>query len=373
MLPEGSSKSIAKAGGGLVDVDGANGANDGANGTGVNPAGMEMDELVTEAFDVDAERVERLANTSLCDCMLRSQVQALSCGYNPRGRLVQFLVTGMGRSGTMFLHAELKELGLSVGHDTSRGRFHAYIAWPEAFTNRPFSTHDRLGRVQRKKCLHPKWNYSNKFYLFKHAYQLVRQPLKSIQSRWNMGKIGFVKTAMCNTYSVRSPHLALLDRSLELTMKHWTLWNSFVEQYAEARFRIEDVDRHKREILLRLLNASRMEEAVEELDMGQLASQIPKLTVSEAVNSHHTHKSKQPLTWEKLASLNRNFTAMTQIQAIRYKYPIPANELLPEVWDDCDRTVMKVQRCFFRYVGSQWACQLYSDRCPEGQRLARTN
>ena len=330
-------------------------------------------DLVANVFDANAGRVERLANTSYCDCIRRSQVMSESCGYKPRGRLVQFLVTGMGRSGTMFLHAELEQLGLAVGHDTSKGRFYAYIAWPEAFTNRPFETHDRHGRVQRKRCEHPSWNFSNKFYLFKHAYQLVREPLKSIQSRWNIGKIGFVKTAMCNTYSIRSKHLSSLDRSLELTMKHWTLWNSMVEQYAEARFRIEDLDRYKQEILVGLVNASRLKEVMEETDLVNLMEAIPQVNVSQSVNSHHTHKSKRPLTWAKLASLNRNFTAMTQIQAMRYKYNVPIDQLLPEVWDDCDPTVFKVQRCFFLYVGSQWACQLYSDRCPEGRQVAYTN
>lgn len=144
----------------------------------------------SDYFTHHQETVKRLGNTSYCECMRRSQVASKECDYFPvvpPGDRIRFLVTGTGRSGTQYLQTELKALGLKVGHDTSRGRFQGIVAWPEAFGNRPFLTHDEEGKEINKTCLHPSWNYSNKFYLFYHAFHLVRHPLKTIRSRYNMG------------------------------------------------------------------------------------------------------------------------------------------------------------------------------------------
>ena len=142
-------------------------------------------------FSQNQETVLRLGNTSYCDCVRRSHLASEECDfvpYVPPGDRIQFLVTGTGRSGTQFLQAELRAIGLRVGHDTSRGKYQGFVAWPEAFNNRRFDTHDEEGKTVSKSCLHPSWNYSNKFYLFYHAFHLVRHPLKTIRSRYNMGK-----------------------------------------------------------------------------------------------------------------------------------------------------------------------------------------
>ena len=148
-------------------------------------------------------------------------------------------------------------------------------------------------------------------------------------------------------------------------MKHWVLWNSFVEQYAEARFRIEDLDSpRKKDIITYLIKASELQKKVPTLKVEEITSHIDKVEVPTTQNSQHTRKSKVELTWAQLANANREFTALAQIQGIRYGYEVSPADLLPEVWDECDPKRMKVQRCYFLYHGGQWTCKLFSEACP---------
>lgn len=148
-------------------------------------------------------------------------------------------------------------------------------------------------------------------------------------------------------------------------MKHWVLWNSFVEQYAEARFKIEDLDSpKKRDIITFIINASDLDPEFLKLNMDRINSRIDEIEVPKTQNTQHTHKSKEELTWTQLATANREFTAMTQIQGLRYGYKIRTSDLLPEVWDECSPERMKVQRCYFLYHGGQWTCKLFSESCP---------
>ena len=141
-----------------------------------------------DGLGVDTGKIVQLAgNTSYCDCVRRSSLVSKECD-NPKSRfegVFQILITGIGRSGTDFIHAELWRLGIRMSHDNHIVfRMVGSVAWPEAFNALPFRT--KSGIV--KSCLHPRWNFQLKNFGYKHVFHLVRDPLHTIQSRFNLGK-----------------------------------------------------------------------------------------------------------------------------------------------------------------------------------------
>ena len=133
--------------------------------------------------------VDRLANTSYCACVRRSSLVSKACN-NSAGRfseVFQILITGVGRSGTDFIHAELWRLGIRMSHDNHPlSKMVGSVAWPEAFNALPFRTQGS----HYKRCSHPSWNFHRRRYGYKHVFHLVRDPLHTIQSRYNLGKAG---------------------------------------------------------------------------------------------------------------------------------------------------------------------------------------
>ena len=326
---------------------------------------QEANQLVVKTAGV----VARLGNTSLCDCVKRSSLISKECGNTKFDRKFPLLVTGIGRSGTDFIHSELWAMGLRVSHDSNvgYGRIDGSVAWPEAFNNKPFMTHSaRTKKAKRKTCKHEWWNFGKRWYGYYHVFHLVRHPLKTIQSRFNLGNIeSFEMSSLCNTGTRTNKALKLMDRRLDITMQHWTLWNSFVEQYAVFRFRLEQLNSaEKHGVIQRILHLSKLDKLdVKGVNMTQVEASIDTVKVSAKKNSKHTKKAAEPLTWKKLAEINLEFTAMTQIQAMRYGYDIPKEDLLPFVWDECDPKILKVQRCYIEYYEGRWSCKLFSDAC----------
>ena len=175
-----------------------------------------------------------------------------------------------------------------------------------------------------------------------------------------VGNIAAFKSATkCNMEEWHGPALCT-------TLQHWTLWNSFVEQTAAFRFRLEDVDSPaKHGILTKIAKLGKLDETPH-FNASLFDRLIDNVTVSAQRNSGHTRKGKRRLTWDKLAKVcSSRRTAMAQIQAIRYGYAVAPENLVPDVWDECDSTrkTLKVQRCFFKANSMKWTCRLFSDKC----------
>lgn len=135
--------------------------------------------------------VDLLPNASVCDCVKRSSLFSPVCKNTHFEGTFQFLVTSTGRSGTDYLHAELKKLGLKVSHDgtVEEGGMVGAVSWPQAFSITPFLTHVKSSDKPRTKvCEHTKGNLGGKSYGFRHVFHLVRHPIKTIQSRFNVGR-----------------------------------------------------------------------------------------------------------------------------------------------------------------------------------------
>ena len=170
----------------------------------------------------------------------------------------------------------------------------------------------------------------------------------------------------CNTGTRLNATLERMGRRLHITLQHWIYWNSFIERHAEFRFQLEELTNReaKHRIFNEIITRSGLNKMkIEGFDMNRVDKLIDQAHVDPHKNSDHTIKPEKPLNWKQLSRLSPYYTAMAQIQAIRYGYKVPANELVADVWDECDKSVMKVQRCFFLYYGGGWKCALYSEAC----------
>jgi len=76
---------------------------------------------------------------------------------------------------------------------------------------------------------------------FRHIVHLVRDPLKNIDSRFNGGapgrNSGFQAGTNCNTVALERlrPGLSNYNATLVATLRHWVLWNSFVQYIAASK------------------------------------------------------------------------------------------------------------------------------------------
>lgn len=362
-LPKGSSSA------GVTNKIPSGSDTTGKSGASENSNSDTTEEAAENVIPLAKNIVERDKNTSLCACVKRSSLISPACSNTKFDRKFPILFTGVGRSGTDFIHSELQAMGLRVSHDSNigYGRIDGSVAWPEAFNAKPFYTHSaRTKKAKTRRCKHEWWNFGTRWYGYYHVFHQVRHPLKTIQSRFNMGDIeSFEMSSLCNTATRTKRSLSLMDRRLDKTMQHWTLWNSFVEQHAEFRFRIEQLNSpEKHDILATLLRLSGLSKLkLKGVNFTAVEASIDKVKVSTRKNSKHTKKSEERLSWKKLADINPEFTAMTQIQAMRYGYEVPKEELVSFVWDRCDPKSFKVQRCFIEYYEGRWGCALYSDKC----------
>ena len=138
-----------------------------------------------------------------------------------------------------------------------------------------------------------------------------------------------------------------------------------MEQTASYRFRLEDVDSASKHIVLTEIAERGKLKELKGFNEAVFQKRIDNVTVSALRNSGHTKKAKKKLTWQKLTRVcSAPYVAIAQIQALRYGYTIPKENLLPEVWDECApaNTTLKVQRCFFK-KDARWTCALFSDAC----------
>jgi hypothetical protein len=312
-----------------------------------------------------------------CALLCRSHRHAPACCPTPSQRMPPrpLLVTGTGRSGTAFVATVLRQIGLRISHDGAYDRNDSFedgaVSWPHAFRNclPAYTFRRRLSGLRR----HPgdiSRQYLHDQRRFLHVVHLIREPLASINSRFNNASIRsrtWAPTSDCNL--ALRPDQSLDDRhqKLQLALQHWVLWNSFVEATAQHHVRLEDLD------------ADAVRQVLDMADLRIPAMRRPRwLTAidaaiestkasTRAVNSRHTAKAT-PLTWDALAKVDATFTAMAQATAIRHGYPVPAAERLPAL-RTCpqQRCRFGSERGRFRLQGSlsnrrlgrgRWSCEL---------------
>eukprot|EP00510_Aplanochytrium_minuta_P007559 CAMPEP_0184031180 /NCGR_PEP_ID=MMETSP0955-20130417/2054_1 /TAXON_ID=627963 /ORGANISM="Aplanochytrium sp, Strain PBS07" /LENGTH=338 /DNA_ID=CAMNT_0026316849 /DNA_START=309 /DNA_END=1325 /DNA_ORIENTATION=+ len=294
-----------------------------------------------------------------CQVIRRSHLYSEECGnVGPLSHKRPLLITGTGRSGTDFVHTLLLKLGLALSHDVRGPAKDGGVSWPEAFNER--------------LCKHPHWNWrsqegggSNKGKLvtFDHIFHLVRHPLKQILSRANGGEWVSSenrRVTACNTVSdigVDSTETKL-NRAIILTMRHWVLYNSFIEQYAEWRFRLEQLNEDREYIIDQIFSRAEFTKPNEE------KTQTAK--VSTHKNGGHTKKPKNlDLTWDMLYGLDSEYAEMCQAMALSYGYDMDDTEILPNVQVKCDNGEVLTSSvdCYFNQ-DQKWKCVLSRPECP---------
>lgn len=151
-----------------------------------------------------------------------SQVNAHEVGFklkhDSRERKL-LLVTGCGRSGTGFMAEFLNRSGVHVGHETM----------------------DRDGSVSWLLAADigwAPWGPLFRNYRFKHIFHQVRNPLKVIQSFYNVPP-----RAGWDWIEAVIPEIDSQDTNLTKCAKYWIYWNRLSKSISQWTFRIEDFDR----------------------------------------------------------------------------------------------------------------------------------
>jgi len=285
-----------------------------------------------------------------CAVLRQTYLESDQCGNRGESPASGFLVTGTGRSGTKFLVHLLEDLGFQVSHDTNTSRgWDGAVSWVHG--------------NHKRKCALPWWSYNITESYFREVYLMLREPLAQISSRSENG--GLIAREWYDFLSCSS-HMAFhqvqgedgqsfvsqsssdgVHRSLETALKFYVLQNSFIEEYAVSSFRVEAL-KDDPQVIMDICsrhhgnNCTRARVSEVMNDLGT------------SVNSEHTMKTPD-VTWSRLASIDRNFTAMAQALAQRHGYVIPREDLLPEAafgywcgFDGPDETT------------SRWTCMLKS-------------
>mmetsp|Transcript_63699 Transcript_63699/g.74621 ORF Transcript_63699/g.74621 Transcript_63699/m.74621 type:complete len:707 (-) Transcript_63699:84-2204(-) len=234
------------------------------------------------------------------------------------------LITGIGRSGTMFMCTFFQKIDIQVSHDNDKdcGPYpgpDGAVSWYDAFY-----TGRRYDRV-----LH-----------------LVRDPLKTIASR--------MKRKHTRKWLVK--HLSPYEKVTSINdmifaIKHWVRRNSFVERHASWRVQAE------------MFYSEPL--AVWELCMAAgFTNRCPDLTIIRAamdqmpsnINTWYnaSEASRRPLTWDflelKVGPENEKYVAIAKTMARNYGYSQYANVTLVEY--DCEYKVHSGNRF------EDWDCSL---------------
>lgn len=191
------------------------------------------------------------------------------------------LVTGCGRSGTGYMCAFLKASGLDVHHEYMGQE--GTVSW-------------LMGADVEKAP----WGPLSKDFHFQHVFHQVRNPLKVIQSFYNVPPLA---TWEWIAHSI--PQIHLEDPLLTKCAKYWVYWNKMVEKKAEWTFRIEDFDRVYPEMGQRL---------------GVKFNRKVLNTIGKKTNTKGP--PKRIITWKILKEeLDPQTYAQVVKMAKRYKYP----------------------------------------------------
>merc|ERR1712048_1444023 len=129
------------------------------------------------------------------------------------------------------------------------------VSWPHAFS---------IQRDEHKRCLHPSWSFNRRLRtsrkpmerFFRNVFHVVRHPLASVASRWGLGHIkAFMSVSRCQTTAgMKIPKdQRWYIASLQETLQHWVLWNSFIDHVASWTFKLEDTDAN---VFVNILNRS---------------------------------------------------------------------------------------------------------------------
>lgn len=127
------------------------------------------------------------------------------------------LVIGCGRSGTTYMSQVLTASGLDINHE--RMGQDGTVSWLTTPAEAEWAP----------------WGPLSKDYEFEHILHQVRDPVKVIQSVYNVPP-----RATWEWISIFIPEIKPEDSKLTKSAKYWYYWNLIAEARAEFSYRIED-------------------------------------------------------------------------------------------------------------------------------------
>jgi hypothetical protein len=282
------------------------------------------------------------------------------------------LVASFGRSGTTFSARALQVGGVDVNHDSwgstacrkmlprdgepagpprtdgdCLARFGA-VSWPHAFAlDKWCQTHAPPWIWRRRgRRLEGAGGRATDNRRFAHIFHFVRDPLRTIISRFNGGSFqlhpkhqlhprtltSFIECLTTAQPTEASSAAAAVRRAapLRFTLRAWVLWHSFIEASAEWRLRVEwrlRAEDMRGPLLAELVRRAR-------IPMPDGTGMQPEEAFQRAIDwlgnsTNHEHTAHvEGITWRSLEEADALYYAMAVQMAARYGYAstLPARE-----------------------------------------------
>lgn len=316
--------------------------------------------------------------------------------HNIKAQKFRLLISCTGRSGSTFLFSLLNHLGFRIAHDSGPPHGYGAVAWPWNFNEADKVQINMINGKQRlTKCGHH--NNLNTYY---HTLiHLVRDPLKSIKSRWDMGKseinhlrkqFSWLAKTDCfsnmwtgwpiNMQVFHQPRKQGPDLiSLVSTIRHWIYWNTFAKATAKWNFRLEDITNELfapiiiQKICYEMNKAKSFKNCPNE---EKIKMKVRKLNNPKFFFSNHTKKfSGWNLNYQHCFQADPYGTVMLQLMALNYGYDIPVGDIVPPLFDHFCKTVLgknnNVVQCKFdnipeptcslNKISLKWGCKIPSE------------
>ena len=189
---------------------------------------------------------------------------------------MMFLITGCGRSGTLYAATVLRAAGLDVGHEA-------------AGKDGAVSSHWAVDDV-----LYPTYHQQGPRPQFDVILHQVREPLATIAS---------LTTSRADSWlwNVRHVSIELLWSTLRIAADYWLQWNRIAEEQAILTYRVENM-------------AGAWPRICEALSLD---AQFPE-GISTSINS----RQHQQVSWQNIHEITPRYGEIVQM-ARRYGYPAP--------------------------------------------------
>lgn len=192
-----------------------------------------------------------------------------------------FLITGCGRSGTKYTAAVLQSLGIDVGHEQP-GK-DGEVGWKGLYRLLSGQPHSY------RKIIHQ-----------------VRHPLDTISSLRT--HTNYLLDSVAQFFPTRSV-VTTTDGKLHRCMEYWYQWNKLAEHQASWTYRIEDFP-------------SAFPALCEVLGLSGFPEKWPE--IPDNLNTRRTKRferfQQEPVTWEKLESIDSELTHRVRELATQYGY-----------------------------------------------------
>lgn len=299
-------------------------------------------------------------NRSISWCQVANLSMLSASGCSGHEATESVLVTGTGRSGTKYASAVFNKLGFAMSHDNKIGcpcpNVDGAVSWVHAFamTAPPHKARFETPSSCTTSAIVPKWTWkpwadndkARKIKRFRSVVHLVRSPLESILSRFNNGtaKI-YYETSACHTALGDD----ILQNSLAVPLRHWVLWNLFVEAHTSLRIRSDY-------LLEDWIYGGKCAKAFNFNDTRckptpKILAKVKRL--QKTINAEHTIKATDVnISWHLLSQVDPTFAVMAQRMALRYGFTVEPTDILSAALDKS-----LTERCFIVPDG-RWSCDL---------------